>query len=53
MGKNRICWVTSSFLLDVDIPIVPQLQKDYDIDWIVLKTMGNKNLFHSCSLGIS
>lgn len=43
MGKNRICWVTSSFLLDVDIPIVPQLQKEYDIDWIILTTLGNRD----------
>ena len=43
MGKNRICWITSSFLLDVDIPIVPQLQKEYDIDWIILTTQGNRD----------
>lgn len=37
----RICWITSSYLLDVDIPIVPQLQKVHDIDWIILTTKGN------------
>jgi glycosyltransferase involved in cell wall biosynthesis len=41
MGKNKICWVTSSYLLDVDIPIVPHLQSKYDIDWIVLTTQTN------------
>lgn len=41
MQKNKICWVTSSFLLDVDIPIVPTLQGNYDIDWIVLTTKAN------------
>lgn len=40
--KKKICWITSSFLLDVDIPIVPALQKDYDIDWIILSTKANK-----------
>lgn len=39
---KKICWITSSFLLDVDIPIVPQLQSDYDIDWIVLTTPSNR-----------
>ena len=37
----RICWITSSFLLDVDIPIVPSLQTVYDIDWMVLTTPAN------------
>lgn len=42
MMNVRICWITSSFLLDVDIPIVPQLQKEYEIDWIILTTKGNR-----------
>ena len=37
----RICWITSSFLLDVDIPIVPVLQREYNIDWIVITTKAN------------
>lgn len=49
--KKKVCWITSSFLLDVDIPIVPQLQKEYDIDWIILTTRGNhdgdKNLIET------
>ena len=36
MTKKKICWITSTYLLDVDIPIVPVLQADYDIDWIVM-----------------
>lgn len=40
--KLHICWITSSYLLDVDIPIVPALQNDYDIDWIILSTNANK-----------
>lgn len=43
MRNIKICWITSSFLLDVDIPIVPQLQKEYDIDWIILTTKGNRD----------
>lgn len=43
MIKNKICWVTSSFLLDVDTPIVPALQASYDIDWIVLTTKANRD----------
>lgn len=40
-NRKYICWITSSFLLDVDIPIVPALQADFDIDWIVLTTQAN------------
>ena len=39
--KTKICWVTSTFLLDVDIPIVPSLQSVYDIEWIILTTPSN------------
>lgn len=41
--KNHICWISSTSLLDVDIPIVPRLQTDYDIDWIVLSNSANKD----------
>lgn len=43
MTKKKICWITSTYLLDVDIPIVPVLQADYDIDWIVLTTTANRD----------
>ena len=43
MAKKKICWITSSFLLDVDIPIVPALQGSYHIDWIVLTTKANRD----------
>lgn len=36
--QKRICWITSSCFLDVDIPIVPRLKKIYDIDWIIVST---------------
>lgn len=41
-NKLHICWITSSYLLDVDIPIVPALQNEYDIDWIIISTNANK-----------
>ena len=30
MIKKRICWITSTYLLDVDLPIVPVLQAGKD-----------------------
>ena len=41
MSRIRVCWITSSFLLDVDIPIVPVLQNEYEIDWFILTTNAN------------
>lgn len=41
MKKNKICWITSTYLLDVDLPIVPSLQKEFNIDWIILTTSHN------------
>ncbi|MDE7466357.1 MAG: glycosyltransferase [Muribaculaceae bacterium] len=38
MKKGSICWITASYFLDVDLPIVPSLQKDFDIDWIVISS---------------
>lgn len=40
---KRICWITSSYLLDVDLPIVPRLQEEYDIEWIILTTEENRD----------
>lgn len=33
---KRICWITASWFLNVDIPIVPKLFQHYTIDWKVL-----------------
>lgn len=41
MANIRICWLTATYFLDVDIPVVPKLQEVYDIDWIVLSTPAN------------
>lgn len=39
---KKICWITSTWFLDVDIPIVPELKKIFDIDWIILTTPKRK-----------
>lgn len=36
ISKKHICWITASWFLNVDIPIVPQLSQYYNIDWKVL-----------------
>lgn len=40
--KKRIAWVTSDYFIDVDLPIVPQLSREYDIEWIVIKGYDKK-----------
>lgn len=41
MKKKKICWITSTSFLDVDLPIVPQLQKEYDIEWVIITSLSN------------
>lgn len=36
MSKKRICWVTATYFLDVDLPVVPYLMNDFEIDWIIV-----------------
>jgi glycosyltransferase involved in cell wall biosynthesis len=38
--KKRVCWITSNYYIDVDLPIVPAISKYYDIDWQIIH---NKN----------
>ena len=33
---NKICWVTSGWFIDVDLPIVPELATYYQIHWIIV-----------------
>lgn len=33
--KPRICWITATYMLQVDFPILPQINKIFDIDWYV------------------
>lgn len=32
-NKNRICWITASYMLQVDLPLLATLTKDFNIDW--------------------
>ena len=34
----RICWVTATYFLDVDLPVVPKLMEHFKIDWHVITT---------------
>lgn len=38
--NKKICWITATYFLDVDLPIVPRLKRDFSIDW--------KIITHSC-----
>lgn len=31
--KRRICWVTASYMLQVDLPLLSRLAEEYDIHW--------------------
>lgn len=33
---KKICWVTSEWFADVDIPIIPELLDNYKIHWIIV-----------------
>ena len=41
-AKKRICWVTVSWFLNVDIPIVPLLSKHFQIDWKIIFFLGDR-----------
>lgn len=44
MDKKRICWITGDYFIDVDMALVPYLQKNYKefiIDWYVVQTVGS------------
>ena len=34
--NKRIAWVTATYFLDVDLPVVPRLKQYFDIDWIIV-----------------
>lgn len=36
--KKRICWITATYFLDVDLPVVPPLMQWFDIDWTIVTT---------------
>lgn len=34
--KKKICWITATYFLDVDLPIVPKLMEYFSIDWKII-----------------
>jgi glycosyltransferase involved in cell wall biosynthesis len=34
--RNKIAWITGDYYIDVDLPILPYLIADYDIDWFIV-----------------
>lgn len=40
--EKRICWITATYFLDVDLPIVPKLKDKFDIDWYIVTTRKSK-----------
>ena len=36
MNKKKISWITPSCFIDVDLPIINLLAKDYFIDWQIV-----------------
>jgi glycosyltransferase involved in cell wall biosynthesis len=39
---KKIVWITGDYFIDVDLPIVPLLNKLYDIQWFVIKSLNTK-----------
>lgn len=39
--KKRICWVTATYFLDVDLPLMCKLKEKLDIDWYVISNPKN------------
>ena len=42
MIKKKIVWLTGDYFVDVDMSIVPELKKNYDIKWIVIRTQNSQ-----------
>lgn len=40
--RKRIVWVTGDYFIDVDMPIVPHLCREYDIEWIIIRGQDEK-----------
>lgn len=39
---KRICWVTTDWFVDVDLPVIPILLAKYSINWIVILYKGGR-----------
>lgn len=33
MNEKKICWITASYMLQVDLPLLAELKKEFDIEW--------------------
>ena len=45
--KRTICWVTSGYLLQVDLPILKHLKEEFNIKWIVYAKMESDMAQHA------
>ncbi len=48
--KKKISWITADYFIDVDIPIVPYLLEEFDIDWYILRGYKSKIEIPDCTL---
>lgn len=40
--KKRIAWITADYFVDVDIPIVPYLAEEYEVEWYIIQGFDGK-----------
>ena len=40
--RKKICWVTASYFLDVDLPVVPNLSDEFEIDLYIITNERNE-----------
>lgn len=40
--KKRIAWITADYFVDVDIPIVPHLTSEYEVEWYIIQGFDGK-----------
>ena len=59
MTKKKIAWITPSCFVDVDLPIIKELQIVYDIHWYVIvqrdsfyKTIDEPNFIEHLHVGL-
>lgn len=54
--RKKIAWITADYFIDVDLPIVPLLMDDYEIEWYVLQGNDGKitipQAAHNCAMHI-
>ncbi|CCZ69790.1 uncharacterized protein BN759_01962 [Bacteroides sp. CAG:702] len=45
--KKRICWITSGYLLQVDLPLLHKVKEYFDIKWVVYASPGSDMAKHA------